>query len=135
MDCGSILGDDVPKADLVVVAVDRLEVVGDVELADAKPPLAGSESPPNQLPQPVAIRFAEPRRPVPPGVSIGHFMVSAGTSGFLATDGGDIFQFSNSHVLARYGDSKIGDPILQPGSFDGGGLENQVGALAGDVPM
>src|SRR5450755_502852 len=54
-------------------------------------------------------------RPViPPGVSIGHYKVTAGTFGALVTDKstGEKLILSNNHVLANSNDSVIGDAIL-----------------------
>ncbi|MFA0771054.1 MAG: hypothetical protein REDVDVYQ_001574 [Candidatus Fervidibacter sp.] len=60
-------------------------------------------------------------RPVPCGVSIGHFRITAGTLGYLVCDSkGRRFILSNNHVLADNNAAKFGDPILQPGPFDGG---------------
>ncbi len=62
------------------------------------------------------------RPTIPPGVSIGHFKVTAGTFGYLVTDktSGEKLILSNNHVLANSNDSVIGDAILQPGAIDGG---------------
>src|SRR4051812_17950231 len=62
------------------------------------------------------------RPTIPPGVSIGHFKVTAGTFGYLVTDKttGEKLILSNNHVLANSNDSVIGDAILQPGAIDGG---------------
>ena len=60
-------------------------------------------------------------RPVPRGVSVGHFHITAGTLGYLVQDSkGRWFVLSNNHVLADNNEGKVGDPILQPGPFDGG---------------
>ena len=60
-------------------------------------------------------------RPVPCGVSVGHFRITAGTLGYLVQDSkGRWFILSNNHVLAENNEGKVGDPILQPGPFDGG---------------
>ena len=61
-------------------------------------------------------------RPMMPGISIGHYKVTAGTFGALVTDKntGERFILSNNHVLANSNDSLIGDAILQPGAIDGG---------------
>jgi hypothetical protein len=58
--------------------------------------------------------------PVPIGVSVGHPAITAGTLGARVTDGADVFILSNNHVLANGNQANLGDPILQPGSFDGG---------------
>jgi hypothetical protein len=60
------------------------------------------------------------RKPVQPGNSIGHVMISAGTLGALVTKGGNLHILSNSHVLARSGRAKNGDDIIYPGDADGG---------------
>lgn len=62
-------------------------------------------------------------RPViPPGVSIGHYRVSAGTFGAVVRDRltGEYLLLSNNHVLANSNDAQIGDAILQPGATDRG---------------
>lgn len=60
-------------------------------------------------------------RPLVPGASVGHFKVTAGTIGALATEkSGRIVILSNNHVLANENDAKVGDAILQPGDYDGG---------------
>lgn len=63
-------------------------------------------------------------RPAPGGVSIGHYQITAGTLGRIVRKGGVQFILSNNHVLANVNQAKIGDPILQPGKYDGGMLEN-----------
>lgn len=120
--------------------VDGLPVVIEVErspgFSQAVPPLAGEERLPSDLPQPVSLDHVTRRRPVPPGVSIGHIDVTAGTSSFFATGGGGIVGLSNSHVLALYGEASRGDPIVQPGTADGGLQETDiVGNLEGWVPV
>lgn len=59
-------------------------------------------------------------RPAPGGVSIGHHEITAGTLGCLVKKGGQIYILSNNHVLANSNDANPGDPILQPGPYDGG---------------
>ena len=59
-------------------------------------------------------------RPAPGGVSIGHRDITAGTLGCLVNKGGQIFILSNNHVLANSNEASPGDPILQPGPYDGG---------------
>jgi hypothetical protein len=59
---------------------------------------------------------------IPPGVSIGHHLVTAGTFGALVFDTltGQAYILSNNHVLANSNDAFLGDMILQPGPTDGG---------------
>lgn len=59
--------------------------------------------------------------PAPGGVSIGHRDITAGTLGCLVTNAEEQFILSNNHVMACSNDAHIGDDILQPGSYDGGG--------------
>ena len=61
-------------------------------------------------------------RPAPPGVSIGHYRISAGTLGCIVRDRATAGRLilSNNHVLANENDASEGDPILQPGPADGG---------------
>jgi hypothetical protein len=67
-------------------------------------------------------------RPVPGGVSIGHYMVTAGSLGCMVRDKttGKRMILSNNHVLANSNQASLQDPILQPGTADGGRLENDV---------
>lgn len=61
-------------------------------------------------------------RPVPPGVSIGHHAISAGTLGAVVKDKTtkEIRLLSNNHVFADSNKGQLGDSILQPGPFDNG---------------
>ncbi len=61
-------------------------------------------------------------RPAPPGVSLGHYQITAGTFGAVVRDRatGDRLILSNNHVLANSNDASPGDPIIQPGAADGG---------------
>ncbi len=67
-------------------------------------------------------------RPAPGGVSLGHYMITAGTLGCIVRDRatGARLILSNNHVLANCNDARIGDPILQPGPVDGGRLDQDV---------
>lgn len=65
------------------------------------------------------------RRPLRPGVSIGHVAVTAGTLGAFVTraspgDDGELYALSNYHVLAGSPEARPGDVVLQPGPADGG---------------
>jgi hypothetical protein len=71
-------------------------------------------------------------RPVPIGVSVGHPDVTAGTIGARVKNGsGAVFALSNNHVLADSNAASVGDPAIQPGSFDGGSdPADRIGTLA-----
>lgn len=61
-------------------------------------------------------------RPCPGGFTIGHVDITAGTLGCLVKDttNGATVILSNNHVLANSNQAAIGDPIVQPGPYDGG---------------
>jgi hypothetical protein len=81
-------------------------------------------------------------RPVRPGYSVGHPKVTAGTIGAGCYDlrplpgkPAKYYILSNNHVLANSNDASLGDPIYQPGVFDGGGPADAIGRLARYVPI
>ncbi len=82
-------------------------------------------------------------RPAPPGVSIGHYRVTAGTFGAVVYDNstGIPIILSNNHVLANATNgrdlrARLNDPVLQPGSIDGGRQNrNIIARLARFIPL
>ena len=90
-----------------------------------------------------ALTLATRIRPARPGFSVGHFKITAGTIGAGAYDLSPVpgippryYILSNNHVLANSNNANIGDPILQPGPFDGGTAPADViGRLARFVPI
>lgn len=75
-------------------------------------------------------------RPAPGGVSIGHRDITAGTLGCLVQKDGQKFILSNNHVLANSNQAEIGDPILQPGPYDGGTYpDDHIADLKDFVPI
>lgn len=72
---------------------------------------------------------------VPPGVSVGHHRVTAGTFGCLVRRGEETFILSNNHVLADVNAGKAGDAVLQPASADGGTSDDRIATLADYVPL
>ena len=72
------------------------------------------------------------QRPAPPGVSIGHSAITAGTFGCVVRKDGERFILSNNHVLAFSNEGVSGDNILQPGAADGGVLAGDVLAVLSD---
>ena len=78
----------------------------------------------------------EKYRPAPGGVSIGHRDITAGTLGCLVKKDGLSVILSNNHVLANSNAAEIGDPILQPGPYDGGRYpEDHIADLEQFVPI
>jgi hypothetical protein len=84
-----------------------------------------------------ALALARRARPAEGGYSVGHYMITAGTIGTCvydilpgATTGSPpahgigipprCYILSNNHVLANTNAGLVGDPILQPGPYDGG---------------
>ena len=90
-----------------------------------------------------ALTLATRIRPARPGFSVGHFKITAGTIGAGAYDLSPMpgippryYILSNNHVLANSNNANLGDPILQPGPFDGGTAPADViGRLARFVPI
>jgi hypothetical protein len=82
------------------------------------------------------------RRPVGPGVSIGHPKAKGGTFGAVARQRktGELLILSNNHVLANCISildirAKLGDPVLQPSASDGGIYTMMIGRLYNWVPL
>lgn len=81
-------------------------------------------------------------RPARPGMSIGHYKVTAGTFGALVRDQktGEALILSNNHILANATDGRDGrafpgDPVLQPGAIDGGTSQDKIAELLRYVPL
>ena len=95
-------------------------------------PFAGGSEVPNAGIQTLAKRL----RPAEGGYSVGHVKITAGTIATCVYDilpGGKVsppvhgigvpsryYILSNNHVLANSNNAALGDPILQPGPYDGG---------------
>lgn len=84
----------------------------------------------------------ERRDPIQPGVSIGHYKITAGTFGALVRDKttGEPLILSNNHVIAngtngRDNRGSVGDPVLQPGPHDGGTLDDVIGRVERFSPV
>ena len=95
---------------------------------------------------------ARRERPAYGGVSVGHYRITAGTLGTCVYDllpGSKVsppvhgqgvparfYILSNNHVLANSNAASPGDPILQPGPYDGGTLpDDRIATLARFVPI
>jgi hypothetical protein len=77
-------------------------------------------------------------RPVPGGVSIGHYLITAGTLGCMVRDrsSNERLILSNNHVLANSNQGRPGDPILQPGVADHGNVASDtVAQLIRFIPI
>ena len=106
-----------------------------------------------QVPLFGAEALARRARPAEGGYSVGHFKITAGT---IATCVYDLlpgaatgsrpkpgvgmpqrfYILSNNHVLANVNAAMVGDPILQPGPFDGGTLPSDlIARLSRFIPI
>jgi len=111
-------------------------------------PVAGNDGPPAPAPQALAKRV----RPARGGYSVGHKDTTAGTIATcvydILPDGkirppatgigvpGKYYVLSNNHVLANCNAGKVGDPILQPGPYDGGSdPADRIATLSRFVPI
>lgn len=111
-------------------------------------PLAGGGEPRQAGAQTLARRL----RPAEGGYSVGHFAITAGTIATCVYDiqpGGGTsppqhgvgipnryYILSNNHVLANSNNANLGDPILQPGPFDGGvNPADRIASLSRFVPI
>jgi len=74
-------------------------------------------------------------RPCPGGVSIGHYLVTAGTFGATVKKQGKRVILSNAHVLNNVNSGQVGDPVYQPGVYDGGTPMNRIGSVLMSVPV
>lgn len=86
-----------------------------------------------------SIRFKsiKTQRPPFPGISVGHYKVTAGTLGCFVIDSKKkIYILSNNHVLANCDDCYYDDPIIQPGTLDGGSRnKHKIASLKYLVPL
>jgi hypothetical protein len=66
--------------------------------------------------------YRKRQRPLRPGISVGHYKITAGTIGAIAEHPGSGRHviLSNNHVLANENNAAIGDAIIQPGFADDG---------------
>jgi hypothetical protein len=105
---------------------------GKAEPAGKKPGgPGGPPAPPSVDPR------AEFPRPVPIGVSTGHFSITAGTIGCRVKDSlGAFYALSNNHVYANENSATAGDNVLQPGPVDGGtNPVDRIGTLSDFEPI
>lgn len=118
--------DMVPKK-LNDFATDVVEI-GDIFAGEAEPPEPAVE---DDVIQNTAQAFSPSLkrriRPAMGGFSVGHYKITAGTIGTCCYDltpfpgiPDKYYILSNNHVLANSNNARIGDPILQPGPYDGG---------------
>jgi len=123
----------------VVLFVAKKQPLSTLAVTDVIPPKLGAI--PTDVVEIGHLRLLESNRtayarPAYPGMSIGHYKTTAGTFGAVVYDRrtGAPLILSNNHVLANASDGQdgrceIGDPIYQPGSYDGGKSKDIIGRL------
>jgi hypothetical protein len=126
---------------------DQLALICSVSSKKAKKSLAQSELIPGEIqgiptdvyPTGTIYAFQDPTgrfRPAKGGISIGHINITAGTLGCIVTKNNKKYILSNNHVLANSNDGDIGDAILQPGPYDGGGYpDDHIANLSEFIPI
>jgi len=84
-----------------------------------------------------ALGYTDRERPIRPGISVGHYNITAGTLGTIVHSSihNAEFLLSNNHVFADTNAGVYGDPIYQPGPYDGGGPEDTVATLTSSVEI
>jgi hypothetical protein len=136
--------DALPPGELVPSAFDGIKT----DVLSVGVPLAGRDEPQNAGIQTLTRRA----RPARGGSSIGHHLITAGTLGTCVYDllpGASVspprhgtgmpsryYVLSNNHVLANSNNASLGDPILQPGPFDGGvNPVDRIASLSRFIPI
>ena len=132
-----VSGDVVTKELAITVNVSKKIPTAQLAPSDLVPKLIGSVKT-DVVETGIFRKFQDPTkkmRPARPGVSIGHYNITAGTFGCLVKRGADVLILSNNHVLADINNAHLGDAILQPGKYDGGTEADKIAELAEFVPI
>ena len=132
--------EELPSGQLIPGYIDRLPT-DVVQIGKIK--MLGYSLPHPKAPPEDQTDFRKTRmRPAQPGVSIGHYKVTAGTLGAIVKGEfpGGIAILSNNHILANGtsgadGLSRKGDRILQPAPYDAGGRRDTIARLYDFSPI
>ena len=122
-----------PPAFLLPAAVDVEEA--------AIPGVAGIAALSPVATTPCSTNRQKAQRPVVAGISTALVTVTAGTLSCFcrSTRPGDdpeqVYVLSNNHVFADVNKGNVGDPLLQPGPFDGGTMADHFADLERFVPL
>jgi hypothetical protein len=121
---------------VIVSVIKKLPVIQLPESARVPKTLGGVPTDVVEIGKVFALQApTEKMRPARPGISIGHFQITAGTFGCLVQRNGQVYILSNNHVLANSNAAQLGDAILQPGPHDGGTSADQIGTLEQFIPI
>lgn len=128
-----------PTSDLCIIcSVEVKKAPSRLRETDLVPPYV-RDVPTDIKPTGMLRAFQDPTgrfRPAPGGVSLGHYQITTGTFGCLVEKNGQKYILSNNHVLANSNEASIGDPVLQPGSHDGGTeSRDQLAELSEFIPI
>lgn len=115
-------GGQLTRETSIIVYVSHKEPVGNLTIRDRVPRTIGSVPTDVKEAEFSAFLTTDRFRPAPPGVSIGHADVTAGTLGCWVKDrrSRELMILSNNHVMANSNSAMPGDSVLQPGDADGG---------------
>jgi hypothetical protein len=132
-----IAGSTLTTEPSVIVSVEKKLPISQLSSADLVPKTVGDvKTDVIETGKIVAFQNLTQRmRPAQPGVSLGHYQITAGTFGCLVKRGSELFILSNNHVLANTNTAQVGDPIWQPGKFDGGSSADQIAKLEQFIPI
>ncbi len=124
------------EASVVVSVIKKLPLIQLAESAMVPKTLGGVKTDVVETGKIFALQDpTQKMRPARPGISIGHYQITAGTLGCLVELNGEVFILSNNHVLANSNAGQLGDAILQPGPHDGGTSADQIGTLEQFIPV
>ena len=122
----------------IVVFVTKKEPLDQLRVQDIVPQkIAGIETDVQVGPKIIALTVDRTKkwRPMPGGVSVGHYNITAGSSGPVVKKKSIRHTLSNSHVYADSGNAQIYDPIYQPGPYDGGTAADIIAYLEAFAPI
>jgi len=122
------------RTDQVCIVVGVRRKLPQAQVADGRAVPASISGVPIDVIQYGAVKayaLVSRQRPCPPGYSIGHPLVTAGTLGAWVRrgSGSERYILSNNHVVAASNDGTAGDPIRQPGVADGGTAADRLATL------
>lgn len=133
------IGGEVTEQMATIIYVEKKRPIGELSYDEVLPmAINGVPTDIIEMEMPYAFQgTTERHRPVPGGVSIGHYSITAGTVACAVRDNETAMPLilSNNHVLAASNAGVAGDAIYQPGAADGGTEADKVAVLERFVPI